>query len=205
MVSGFPFAFLVSSPDNDALIVRPRNDSRILPAAASPRRELGSECLHISWPRASCVDSPGSSVPPFAVASNLARFDSFEILGIHRLCFYLIFDYAEGQITKPSLHGSDQVCVATQLCDFQARHGVKDTHFIVAATTDNSPSIKLNARDSLIMCRNSLCAQLVWPIPNLDMSVAGYRDNGAVSDLDSIDSGTMSFQTANQGIWLLDR
>ncbi|KAI6763396.1 hypothetical protein HG531_013293 [Fusarium graminearum] len=122
---------------------------------------------------------------------------------------YDVFDPCYGQSRQPQEPGNTQrpppwLRLHLQLCCMVDHQNQPGQYGPVTAATHNSAPIEFDARNSLVVCGNRLGANLLRPLPNLDMSIARDGNNSAVANLNGIYGSAMAVQTTDHGEWWLD-
>ncbi|KAI6763922.1 hypothetical protein HG530_007711 [Fusarium avenaceum] len=170
MMRRLPNAFLVASPDNDALIIGTGYNTAILSTSSATRRNLGAKGLDVLRSRAASIRPTIPTTSAIHAMVNLTSLESPKVLCVNRLCFSFILRRAVWKITKTSLNSADQVSVSPQLGDFEACRRIENAHFPVAAATYNSAPIELDTSNAFIMRWDCLGANLLRPLPHFDIN-----------------------------------
>ncbi|GKT94496.1 LOW QUALITY PROTEIN: hypothetical protein Ct61P_12346 [Colletotrichum tofieldiae] len=194
MLRVLPDTLLVAAPDDDALVVRAGHDASVLAAAAAGgqssavRRDiLRSATARVAGlaPAAPAVLGKGGDDPVL---------DGLEVLLVNPLRLGPVLVGAVREIAEAGLDGPDEVGMRSQTGHLETRSPVKDLDLVVAAATNNPPTVVLHAGNALAMANDGADAHLLGPVPDLDVSVAAGRDHLVVADLHGVHGGAVPVQ-----------
>jgi len=196
-----PYTLLVATPDDDCLIIRPRHNTSVW-SPSTPRRKPGTVSCDVLRLATSRV---GRAIPGTLVLVELASVSGLEVRLVHCSCLQIILFDAIRQVPESSLYRPHQIAMGSETGNFKSRRPIKDLHLIIAAPAHDPATVILHTSNALMVSEERPPADLIRPVPDLDVSITTSRYNFVIADLNRIHSGTVPFQAPNHCVRRLDR